>query len=352
MKKIKVLHVINGMSSGGAETYIMNILRNIDHNQFQFDFLLRTKENQEFYIKEIKDRGGNVFYTAPFPKKIFSNYFETKRFFKQYEYDVVEVHANSLIYILPMLILRKYSNTKVIMHSHSTRSSNKILTYLHYFHRLFIHKICDVCIACSEEAGKWMFKRDFKIIKNAIDIDKFINPKNPISYSEKNIFCMVARFLPVKNHIFAIKLFNEYIKKDSDSRLILVGIGPLMSEVEEEVNKLGLKDKVSFLNERRDVENIIFNCTCFILPSIYEGIPLTLIEAQAANVPCIVSDTVDRRVNITGQVQFAKLNDLDDWIDKIRNIKTNSLRVSKERLIESGYDIKENIKKIMKLYRN
>lgn len=346
----RILHIINGMSSGGAESYIMNIYRNIDRSKIQFDFLLRDGNEQNYYINEIKKMGGRVYFVSSFPRHIIKNYIETKSFFKEHdEYEMVEIHANALIYITPLLVLYN-TKVKTIMHSHSTTTASFIFKPIHYFNRLFIRKISTYQFACSDAAGKWMFKKDYDIINNAIDVERFQQADSAIDYSSKYIICNVARFLPVKNHEYLIRLFLKFHNKYPSSELILIGDGPLKEDIVEKVKKLGIEESVSFLGEVSNVEKYLYNGTCFVLPSLYEGIPLTLIEAQALGMHCVVSNKVDEKCNIIDNMDFVELDNEDEWIEKISEGNKMDLNEAYNRLSNAGYDIKHNINKLEKIY--
>lgn len=354
MSEYRILHIINGMTCGGAESYIMNIYRNMDRKKIQFDFLLRDNHRDSSYINEIKRLGGNVFFVPPFPKHFLKNYIETKHFLNKHNcYHAVEIHGNALIYVIPLFIAKRLHFNHIIMHSHSTKCAKKLYEIVHRINRIYIHRMTDVCLACSKEAGKWMFKSDFTVVPNAIDIEKYTYPNRAKEYKEEYVLCNVARFLEVKNHSFLIDLFYKFQTIHPDSRLILVGEGPLKEKIIDKVKKLRIDAKVEFPGEVTDVENYLANATCFLLPSLYEGIPLTLIEAQAAGVPCIVSDRVNREVNITENVYFASLEHMGYWIDLIEKSK-NTGKCKKEDILDkmsaAGYDIRNNIRSLVELY--
>lgn len=354
---VRVLHVINGMGSGGAEAYIMNIYRHIDREKIQFDFLLRDGNRSNFYMQEIESLGGRIFYVPVFPKEAVRNYAETKRFFKEHpEYKVVEVHANALVYMAPLYILRKNPSVKVIMHSHNTGAAGGLAGLLHRFHRLFIHKLADECLACSDAAGVFMFKEGFKVLHNAIDTRRFANPSAPRKIGAGAVLCNVARFTPQKNHRFLIEVFDGFQKKHPDATLVLVGSGSLEAEIKEMVRKRHLDSKAVFLGEVQDVENVLAAADCFLLPSFYEGFPIALIEAQAAGLPCVVSSRVPTEVNVAGGVCFVDCFEADVWIraaeDAVNAVNAGKAdRVSRrEKLIEAGYDAAENARRVTKMY--
>lgn len=346
----RVLHIINGMSDGGAETYIMNVYRTVVDLGIQFDFLLRDKGQKSFYLDEIKKLGGRVFYVSYFPTHAILNYIQTKQFLEHHEeYKIIEIHANALFYISPLLILKKL-NRKVIVHSHSTRTRLPIMKPIHYVNREIISRMNIDRISCSKKAGIWMFRNEFKVVANAINLKRFYEVKDKKKYNEKFVFACVAKFMPVKNHKYLLELFREFHEKESSSILILIGDGPTRGEIEILANKLGISNSVEFCGSVSDPERIIANATCFLLPSYYEGIPLTLIEAQALNLHCVVSTNVDKECNITGLVDFVELKNKTEWLLKMHQIKKMDRNKLMNKLDNSGYNIDKNIEIYQKLY--
>ena len=322
----RILHVLNGLGSGGAESFIMNVYRNIDREKIQFDFLLRTSNNSSALIKEAEKLGANIYILSSFPRHVFKNYLEVKAFFKNHKYEVIHVHANALIYITPLIIGRKYHVAKRILHSHNTNTACGVFSnFLHYWNRNFVGLLANEYLACSNEAGKWMFKeRDFLVLNNAIDVEQYVynykvrkDIREKLKIKDKLVFGHVGRFVEVKNHEFLLDIFKKIVEKKSDAILILVGTGKLLNQVKEKSEKLNLQEKVLFMGERNDVNNLLQAMDGFIFPSIYEGLPFTLIEAQAAGLPILASDTVSEDVKITDCIEFCSLNiSPSEWADK------------------------------------
>lgn len=349
----RILHIINGMQSGGAESYLMNHYRKLNRNEIQFDFLLRDGNTGGIYIDEIKKMGGRVYFTEPFPRRLIKNWQETKKFLEEHdEYEIVEMHANSLMYMVPLFILKRIKKNravKVIVHSHSTQCYSKLFILIHMFNRRIIHSCCDRCLACSDEAGKWMFGNDYYVIRNAINLEKFQKPNAPIIYKNSICILQVARFLPVKNHVFTLKIFQKFKEKNKDAVLYLIGEGELMDDIKQLAKNLNIEKDIKFIGAINDVENYMYNASCILLPSLYEGIPLTLIEAQAAGIPCVASDNVDENCNITGNVSCLPLSDINAWIAEIERVagkKYDGIQALKM----AGYDINNNVRMLEGIY--
>lgn len=326
-KKIKVLHVINGMGSGGAEMLIMNWLRNIDTNKFQFDFLLRT--HNCMYTEEIKQSGGQIYYTDPYPSKAVENFKQTKLFFDMHHYDVVHVHGNALMYMEALKQAKKHNIKCIIMHSHNTKTNRPEYLFIHRLNELRLPLYANVFLACGEDAGHWMFgKKPFTVIVNGVDQKRFhYDPlkrekaREELGLTNEFVVGHVGHFMPVKNHQFIIDVFNEVQKIRPNSKLLLIGDGPEEQNIRDKIKALGIEEKVIFLGVRRDVDYIEQAMDSFIFPSIHEGLPFSLIEAQCCGLPCISSNTVSLESKISKNIQFLSLNDgAKNWAETIIKI--------------------------------
>lgn len=355
---IRILHIINGMGSGGAEMVIMNWYRHIDRNRVQFDFLLRSKVN--IYADEISKLGGRVYYVPSFPRHLLENYIVTEEFLEKHtEYKIIHVHGNALIYMTVLELGKKKNIPCRIMHSHNTKAARSIYNFVHYFNKRRIENLATDYFACSKDAGHWMFgKQKFKIIKNAIDINKFSynntirkNYRKGLNIENKFVIGNVARFLPSKNHSFLLDIFKKILEKDEDSVLLLIGEGRTKLEIRKKAEQLEIQDRVIFLGRRNDVNHLMQAMDVFIFPSFYEGLGVTLIEAQTSGLPCIASDTIPKESNITGNIQYLslKLNE-KYWAEKVYCLKQNKRKDASNRVKQSGYDIKSVALDIQNFY--
>ena len=360
--KRKVLHIIGGMGRGGAPIFIINNLKYVDGTKLQFDFLCR-KDNCA-YDDIIKQHGGNIYIVPDFPRHLFSNFTQTLRFFREHasEYEALHVHANALFYILPLILGKIYGVKKIILHSHNTQSNVGVLQSLHYINRLFVNVLSNVHLACGQEAGKWMFSnRPFEVINNAIDVEMF-------KYSEQSreairrelgipkdayLIGNVGRFETAKNHTFIIDVFKNVHDIKPSSVLLLVGEGSLFEEIKEKVKLLSLTEFVYFLGLRSDIERIYSAMDLFFLPSLFEGLPFVLIEAQCSGVNCLVSDTVTKEAFITDLVTSMKLeDDIKEWVSAIDHLST----VHKDRsqyaevIHQKYYDIRYTAARLTEIY--
>lgn len=361
MEKIKVLHIITGMGTGGAEAFIMNMFRNIDSEKIEFDFLLRSEEN--VYQKDIELLGGKVYNVPPYPKKFISNYKETKKFFEEHnEYKIIHVHGNAFIYITALIIAKFKGVPCRIMHSHNTDARKPIYRIVHKLNKIFMDFLVTDRFACSSEAGRWMFgNKSFIKINNGIDVDKFIYNKEirdrvrkQYNIEENTVLIgHVGRFLKVKNHSYMVDIFNEYIKQNEDSRLMFIGEGPEFNTIKKKVESLGIKNKVIFLSKINNVNEMMQAMDIFLFPSIHEGLALVSVEAQTAGLPCMMSDTITEESIITDLVEVKSIYlDPKEWAISIdKKLKSNTRRNMKKVIEDSGYSSKKSAKILENFYK-
>ena len=369
---IRVLHVVGNMGIGGIETLIMNIYGNIDRDKVQFDFLIHNPTEGE-YAEEIKKLGGHIYRMPVLRDKTrtyYWRYFEyksaLKKFFSEHkEIKVLHGHMTNTASIY-MPIAMKYGNVKCcIAHSHQTEATPGLSGVVTNILQRHLEKIATDYFACSEEAAKWIYSIEIvengkvKIIHNGTDVEKYHfdsveheKIKNQMGHSGKIVFGNVARFKKQKNHEFLIDIFAEIHKMNQNTVLILVGQGELEENMKEKVAKLGLDDCVEFLGARNDVPKLLKDFDVFLLPSLFEGLPLVGIEAQAAGLPMITSNTVTLEADVTGNVIFLPLElSAEEWAKKILEVNESFVRKDMtQKVREAGYDIKQTAQWLQKFY--
>ncbi|WP_407448087.1 glycosyltransferase family 1 protein [Fibrobacter sp.] len=363
---IRVLHVLGGLDRGGAETMVMNLYRAIDKKQVQFDFITHTNRRQA-YTEEIEKLGGKIYY---FPKFKGINFLQLKsvwkKFFKDHpEYKILHSHVRS--YASLYLPIAKKAGLKTIIHSHNTSSGKGIKAIVKWFMQRGLRKNLDYYFACSDVAGKWLFgekivnQPNYFLLKNAIDVEKYAYSessrkkiRDEFNLNDKFVVGHVGRFHPQKNHLFLVDIFAEIHKKCPDSVLMLVGIGDLMDAVKDMVAELGLTDCVVFTGVRADVNELLSAFDVFLFPSLFEGLPVTLIEAQAVGLPVVCSDSITKEVIVSDILEMLPLNQsVDAWANVAlskRNVKREDC--VKEKIASVGYDISESSIWLEQFYRN
>ena len=357
---IRVLQVVTNMSYGGLENLLMNYFRHLDRSKVQFDFLTHVNIHQDFE-EEIASLGGKL-YRLPMLNPLSSHYrFELKNFLSAHpEYKIVHSHLDCTAGI--PLKFAKATNVPIrIAHAHNSNQNHNLKYLLKLFYRHFIPNHATHLFACGKDAGDWMFRGlPYTVVRNAIDVSKFtfsaekaISIKESLNISNKFVIGHVGQFRQQKNHGFLIRIFNEVYKTAPDAVLLLVGKGPEMQATQDLVRKLGLSNAVYFLGARPDIPDLMQAIDLFILPSLFEGLPVTMVEAQAAGLPCIISDKVPIECKITEDVTQISLDaPLSEWADAILRYQSHRKKDTSSIMQQSGYDIVTNAKWLEEFYCN
>lgn len=357
----RVLHILNGLGSGGTESFIMNVYRNINRSKVQFDFLIRNT-NGNILIDEINSMGGRVYISHEFPRHFIKNYKEINEFFKEHkDYKIIHLHANALMYVKPLEVAVNYGIKCRIIHSHNTQTANNPLyKYIHKWNKKFISQKATDFFACSQLAGEWMFNDEFQIINNAIDVNKFkFNEKArnsiraELNLENKFVIGNIARFTEQKNHMFLIDIFYEVVKKNNNAVLLLVGSGELESNVRERIANLRIQENVVFAGVRNDIPDLLSAMDIFLLPSLFEGLGIVLVEAQANGLKCLASDSViPEEAKLTNLLEFISLKkNSKQWATKIlQNNNKYERKNMYEEIKASGYDILDVSRKLENYY--
>lgn len=361
MEPIRVLHVLGGLNRGGAETMVMNLYREIDRTQIQFDFIIHTDKHQEYY-DDIIGLGGRIYTMPKFDGK---NIFKLKsiwnKFFKDHpEYKILHSHVRSYASLF-FPIAKKYG-VKTIIHSHSTNEGKGISRIIKRIMEYPLRHQADYLMACSREAGKWLYgekacrKNNYIFLPNAIDTDKYCFSKETAETYRK-IFGLhgkfvlghVGRFHEAKNHMFLLNIFAKVLEKRSDAMLLLVGDGELRSEIEYKIQELGIENQVVLTGSREDVPQLLQAMDIFVFPSRWEGLPVTVVEAQAAGLPCLISDKITTDVDLSALVNRLPIDDSNIWAEVILNSDTKRMDVIPE-IKKAGFDVKDTAKFLSDLY--
>ena len=364
MKKVLIIGMTGKI--GGVETFISNLLDKIDNKKFKVDLLLFNEVNDKY--KNTLKKANNVYYIHPIKNNPMKYFIDIIRFYIKHKYDIIHLNectAKLFVYCWPSIFIKR---EKLIVHSHSGGQKKNIF---HTFLKKWQNHKASAFWSCSEEASEWMFgkkiidKENIKLINNGIDVDKYLYSKSTRdAYRDKMkvqsdtvVIGSIARFESQKNHELIINIFDNYLKKNADSLLVLVGEGSLKKDIMNKVSNLGIQKKVLFLENRDDIPNLLQSFDVLLMPSLYEGLPFVGLEAQASGIPVITSNTVDASLKITRLVDFINLNDsLDIWSKAINgSINSNNDRENSHKYIEDSflkfhYDLKGTIKYIETLY--
>lgn len=360
---IRILHMIGSLNIGGSQSMVINLHRAIDRTKVQFDYVI-DHPGQLYYEDVVKQLGGKIFEMPTFKG---TNLLEIrkswKKFFKDHpEYKVLHSHVRS--YASLYLPIAHKAGLKTIIHSHSTSNGNGLLSVVKRIMQYPLRYQADDFFACSKEAGAWLFGKrvvegnSFHILQNAIDVDKYrFNQKIRDEYREKlglenkKTFIHVGRFHPAKNHVFLLNLFADIHRKDDNSVLLLVGDGELRSVIEQQISALNIQDSVILLGSRSDVPNLLQAADCFLFPSVWEGLPVTVVEAQAAGLPCLVSDRVTKEVGISNVIHYLSVDQgTQSWIASLEKISLIRKDVSGQ-ISEAGFDIRFTASRLADFYK-
>ena len=362
MEPIRILHVVPNMHRAGLETFIMNVYRNIDREKIQFDFIVHYKQRFD-YDDEIEALGGKIYRFSVREDNDFIKYIrQLNAFFRRHrEYSILHGHMESFGFIYSKIASR-YGVKVIIAHSHTAFVIPTLKGLTKYFMNKPWKYYATELFACSDKAGRFMFpRRRFSIIKNGIECKQYAynegirkEYRSKFNINNKTVIGHVGRFNTEKNHKFIVDIFKEYKKIDNNSVLVLVGEGSLLENTKAKVKQLQLEDSVYFLGVRSDMANIYQMFDIFILPSLFEGLPIVGIEAQAAGLPLLVSGEVTSELCITDLVHKYSLEaSARQWAKEIQHILGISNRqVTTKTLIDAGYDIKETASLLQNYYIN
>lgn len=368
---IKVLQVTGGMNRAGAETMLMNIYRCMDRTQVQFDFIVYDSLIQD-YEEEIISLGGKVFHLDCKPgwRMILSINKIRDILRENGPYKAIHVHTlfNSVYALIAATI---EGGVLKLTHSHSTKNSAKKSLLKKVYEigsKLLIGLLSDVMLACGNDAGRYLFGNRFithgAVIKNGIILNNFastdqetiLNLKNEWSANNDLIIGSVARFEPVKNHKFMIDIACELKARNINFKLVMAGVGSILDDIKRKVIENKLTDNVVFLGCRSDVEKLLHAFDVFLMPSLFEGTPVALIEAQGTGLPCLISSCISSECNLgLGLIKRLSLNvSISQWCDLLTRHNRKHIHISQEEKEEMfeihGYNVSSSAQKLHHLY--
>lgn len=359
---IRVLQVLGGLNRGGAESMIMNLYRNIDRTKIQFDFVVHSEnpEKEDFY-SEIIALGGSIYKFPKFSlktvfrlKKLWNEFFETNK-----EYRILHSHVRS--YASLYIPIAKKHGIKTIIHSHSTSNGKGFSSIVKKVMQFPLRRQADFLFACSNEAGVWLFgekackKPNYKFIPNAIDVEQY-KPNDEIrtqyrkefGFGNEIVYGHVGRLHEAKNHDFLLNVFAELRKKNKNVKLLIVGDGELRSQIESKIKQLDIEKDVIMTGSRADVSNVLQAMDVFLFPSKWEGLPVTVVEAQASGLPCIISNKITQDVNLSELVKVLPIDNVNVWVEEAQQPiqRMNVL----DKIVEAGFDVKKVAKDLEGFY--
>ncbi|MBY8911461.1 glycosyltransferase family 1 protein [Bacillus sp. YC2] len=368
----RVLHIFSGMNRGGAETMLMNLYRKMDRTQVQFDFLTHRNDPCA-YDEEILSLGGRLFYVPSIGRTNPIAFVKKVKQIIQEKGPFAAVHAHTDFQTGFIALAARLAGVPVrICHSHSTswRARSSLLGRMQLFaFRWLISSCATTLCACGEDAGRFLFgeaklnQKAVHLLPNGIDLDLFSGGKAGAEHEKRKrgiapdrlIIGHIGRFTEEKNHVFLLQLAAYMKERGTDFQLVLAGDGPLRTQTEEMAKKLGLSDDVLFAGIEERVHELMKTIDVFVMPSLYEGLPVVLVEAQASGVPCVISEGITEEADAgLGLVKRLSIDEPpEEWTAAILQAAAvprpdeGHIRRTLGRL---GYDAKENVGVVMKLY--
>ncbi|MDO5134593.1 MAG: glycosyltransferase family 1 protein [Eubacteriales bacterium] len=365
---MKILQVGLGNNPGGLEAFVINYYKELAKRGVSFDFV--SMYGRIAHEEEILRLSGRVFYVPNVKKDYFGYVKAMKALLRRERYDVVHVHMLSAANILPLKLARKAGVRTVIAHSHNTSAPGLLRKGMDVLHKPLIGRYATRRLACSEAAGAWLFGRrameegQVILVPNAIDVEKYaFSPENRRRLREELGLSMedlvighVGRFQIQKNHEGLLRIFAAAAKIEERARLLLVGEGELMEKIQAEVREYGLEDRVIFAGVRLDVERLLSAMDVFLFPSLFEGLPFTLVEAQANGLPCVISRTISREAVVSPQtVRMLDLREDEEiWARELLSFSGQEREAEgpiRDRLSRSRFDIQQEADRLLELYR-
>ncbi len=359
MRKVKILQFPIAASNGGITHYAVGNWRWMDKDRFQCDFA--TMSPSLPFADDLKRMGADIYYISTYAED------DIKGFIKEFEdilsnnYDVVHLHTKQWKSITVEELCKKHGVPMVIVHAHSTKCDNndaktretEIQAHIRIRNELKKDMATDYW-ACSSEAGKWLcgenILSDVKIMKNAIDVDKFsfnLSVRNQLrehyGITNKTVIGNVGRLVYQKNHEFLLRAFAKAKDCRDDLVLCIVGDGPLRTELESLTRELGISEDIIFAGNKDNVNEYYQMFDLMVLPSMFEGLPITLVEAQAAGLRCLVADNISKEIQITNLIKYLPLN-IDVWVNEMTKFKCDENRRDMTPSVKNaGFSIKDQI---------
>lgn len=348
----RVLCIISSLNAGGAETFLMKIYRSLETNKYQMDFAV--SELGGVYEKEVKERGGKIHFVHMRTQKPVKSFSELYSLVKKEKYQYVLKLCDTPIGVTDVIAAKLAGAKRVAVRSCNANCNEvRLRKAVNGILRPILNTVTDVKIAPSDLAADFTFghkqvqKNKISFLHNAVDLDVYkFDPnsredlRKEIAPNNELVIGHIGRFTAQKNHSFLLKIFKEIKKIRKDSILVLVGTGDLKSEIQENAKELQIDDSVVFTGVRSDIPQLLSAMDVFVLPSFFEGMPNTVIEAQAVGLPCVISDTITKQANITDLVKYLPLEKAPDfWAKNILSSVCETRKNTKKDFILNKYDI-------------
>lgn len=361
-KKMRILYINGGlMDRGGVSSVMMNYYLHFTDHNIRVDFLGHGV-GPGVRDEEILGRGGKVFNIPAKSKNFFGNYKQLKTIIKNGRYDIVHAHADSgNAYLLK--VAKECGVPVRISHSHNTNYTinNKVRIFLNDIQKKQIKKYATNLWACSHKAAQWLYgnDNDVEVIHNAIETKKFcfsMEQRDKIrdiyGLENKYVIGIVGRLDYQKNHSFMLDVIKEYVTIEPNAKLMIIGDGKLKEDLVKKVDDLKINDNVIFVGQVQNVYDFYSAFDVLVMPSLFEGLPVSAIEAQTSGLPCLISEEVTKEVNLGYNVSYLNIKNPKVWVEQLQNVKNIERDFDKApaRVADAGYDIQREADRIQKRY--
>lgn len=368
--KKKVLIITQDFKFGGLNLVALRLQQALDKEKFECTFCVRESDEKETMEDYVRSTGVRIIYHPKNRQSYVESYRFYKELFAKEHFDIIHSHY-PFYSAVPVLAAHKAGIKHIFVHSHFSKHlynnfnpvKQLMVDAYRYVSRLILCRYATKIIACSVPSGEYLvgkkgFERHGYILNNAIETDKFsydtqarADIRSELGIENKLVLGHVGALYYLKNQSFIIDVFNELLKSCPDSALVLVGAGEDMDMLKEKSKSLNIADKVVFTGLRDDVEKILSAMDCMIFPSLHEGFPLTLVEAQASGLPCVVSSTVTDKVKLNSNVTFMSLDDAPGaWADAALALCSQKREDIDLTTLLGEFDIRQCVKRLEELY--
>lgn len=365
MDKIKVLMVLGNTKMGGTQAFILNLLKNIDLSRFQVDLAINSEEMVGGIGDDVKQMGCQIYFWPYY--KVYNKHRFVKfwhNFLTEHPYDIVHGHSTNSAAVY--LGVAKEMGCKTIAHSHSAGyRGSRIQQWLKKYYARQVGEVADYWFACSDKAAERLYGVDYRKYPRYYDIPNAINAENylyddnkakairyQLGVADDEYLCgHVGTFSVPKNHLFLLDIFSEVLKLEPKSKLVCCGAGALMPQVKEKASSLGIIDSIIFPGVVKNCNEYMMAMDVFVFPSLFEGFPVSVIEAEAAGLNVVMSDVITKEVDLTPCIHRCSLSDsAKTWAQTICNLKKLDRLSFNKAIVESKYNMRTSIKLIAGLY--
>lgn len=369
-KPMRVLQVVGGMNAGGIETFIMSVYRSLDRDKVQFDFLYSTQEKC-FYDEEILSLGGRIHRISAGRKNYLGSARCLEAFFKANQYETVHFHVGQMSFLLPLKVACRCGVPTRILHAHCAYSRSyglrdAVNALAHRYNRRYGLNYATHLFACSEDAAEWFGypyianRLDWQYIPNGIDVKRFsysdstrLSARAEFGFEKEDLIIgNIGRLSPQKNQAFLLRSFKLMLEQNPNVKLLLVGSGGLESMLHDDMERFDILDRVVLLKNRSDTERLYCAMDAFAFPSVFEGLGIVLIEAQANGLPCVVSDAIPKEAIVSDGVEVVPLARGERvWADALASAAVKERALDGwERVSNAGFEIAEVAQRLQAFY--